>query len=284
MSGREPADEPSRQPEPVIPDAQGQDVSIDTVGAWAGRTSMSSPAAIKRDVSFAKSIGLKRLDIIVNDHAAWRSDTPFDTYDTDRIVGLADAAISAGLEIHLMSWLMPHRNYIDRAAPRLRVLVERTGARSIIWDCEEPWTQARGAINYADAAAHVYDAFHGIVQGVTGIGYAPVEKLGPICKLVDYVVPQCYSTSSTGVSPSTVAAKFASRWRKLFRKPVVIGLAAYRQRGIKGFTEESALRAAFGSAESDPEARTVIYWSLGQIRASRTAARTIRSLTHVSVA
>lgn len=253
---------------------------LDVVSAWAGTGSMSSPSAVASAVAFAKSIGLKRLDVIVNDHSKWRAARDFDTYPIDRITRLADAVVNAGIELHFMSWLMPHAKYIDQAADVLVPLVQRTQARSIVWDCEEPWTQAARPMNYAAAADLVRGAFGGIMQGVTGIGYASKAKLGPICAGADYLVPQAYSTSSSGLDPATVVPQFVARWRNTFPgKPVVAGLAAYRQTGIKGYTAESALRAAFGGAKADPQIRTAIYWSLAQIRDSSVATKTIRTLT-----
>ena len=271
-------DEQPRDPEDVTPEPD--DIGITTVGAWAGAASMASASAIRRDIAFAKSIGLRRIDIIVNDHAAERLPAKFTSYDLDKVTALADAAGAAGLEVHLMSWLMPSTPYIDRAADILLPLVRRCRAKSIVWDCEEPWTLARNQLPHAAAAEIVADRFVGVPCGVTGIGYAPTEKLAPICAVAEYIVPQCYSTASSGLNPGTVVPKFAARWRKVFPgKPLAIGLAAYRQSGIPGYTPEAALRAASAGAEADPQATTAIYWSLGQIRQSSIATRVLRDLT-----
>jgi len=265
--------------EPSV-DVEPEDTSgLDTVSAWIGASSMASAQAVQNDVAFAVSLGLTRLDVIVNDHAAWREPTPFDTYGLAKIERLAEAVVAAGLELHYMSWLMPHAAYIGRAAEILVPLVGRTGARSIVWDAEEPYTQAKQALPYEDAAGRVASSFAGIQQGVTGIGYASVSKLGPLCSRVDLLIPQCYSSSTSGMSPATVVPRLAARWRAVFPgKPLAIGLAAYRQSGIPGFGVESAIRAAYGGAVADPTARVAIYWSLGQIRSNSVVTRTIRSL------
>lgn len=268
--------EPAPSPGEVEPE---DTLGLDTVGAWAGLSFMDSVQDSKNAVAFAKSIGLKRLDVIVNDHAGWEKPTPFDTYSLLKIERFAEAVTAAGLELHFMSWIMPHAAYIGRAADILIPLVQRTGAKSIVLDAEEPWTQAKQALAYEDAAGRIASSFAGIQLGCTGIGYTPKSKLGPLCARVDMLYPQCYSTSTSGLDPATAVPKLAARWRTVFPgKPLAIGLAAYRQSGIPGYSAESALRAAYGGAVADPQVRSAVYWSLGQIKANSTATKVIRSL------
>lgn len=258
-------------------------IGITRVGAWAGLSSMASPVAIKRDVGFARWLGLSRLDVIVNDDSGERDPIPYRTYTRSNVEALCNAAREAGLAVHLMTWIMPHREYIEGAAEVLTRLAEDVGAESIVFDAEEPWTLARKRLHWTEAAALIEDAFAGKRLGVTGIGYAAAEKLGPLARVCDYLVPQCYATASNaddGIEPGTVVARFANRWRRVFGadRPIVAGLAGYRQVGIPGHTPATALRAAFNGAESDPEIREAVYWSLGQIRANAAVARTIREL------
>lgn len=262
-----------------IEDAPSDHIGLDTVSAWCGASSMASLQQAKKDVAFAKSIGLGRLDVIVNDHAKWSDPTPFDTYSVSKIEMLADEVRTAGLELHFMSWIMPHAAYIGRAAEILVPLVERTDARSIVLDAEEPYTLAKNALPYDVAAARIAEAFASVPFGVTGIGYGSKEKLGPLCSRAALLYPQCYSTSTSKMNPGTVVPKLATRWRAVFPgKPLAIGLAAYRQTGIPGYTAESAIRTAFAGAEADPSARVAVYWSLGQIKASSIVTKTLRSL------
>jgi hypothetical protein len=257
------------------------DIGIGRIGAWAGRASMRTPTAITRSIAFARSIGLGRLDVIVNDHSKARAPRAFDTYPRAEIVALADEANAAGMHVHLMTWIMPHPSYIAQAADVLRELVDDCGAHSVMLDAEEPWTLATQRMPYDKAAELVGDRFDGVRLGVTGIGYADADKLGPLARECDYLVPQCYSTSSSRLDPGTVVPKFAGRWRRVFGadREIVVGLAGYRQTGIAGYTPEAALRAAFAGAEADAEAREVVYWSLGQLRDTPTAARVVRSFT-----
>ena len=264
------------EPTPLI--ARGPRMRVR--GAWCGLASLANP---ERDVAFAKSIGLNRLDIIINDHSASRLPRAFDHRDTQKIVTLARMARDAGIEVHLMSWLMPHRLYISQAAARIPELVERTGAKSVMWDAEEPWTLAKNRMPYADAAAHLGDMFadFDFEMGVTGIRYVSTAKLKPLVDVCDYVTPQCYATSTSKADPSTVVTRGVELWRKKFgdRPRMVPGLAAYRQTGIKGHTVASAMTACLDDAYD--HASEVVFWGLNSIRKSPQVAGVIRRLSEL---
>ena len=260
----------------ATPDAQGP--ALRHRRAWCGLSSLANPA---RDVAFAKSIGLTGLDIIANDHSAAREPRRFDIRPTQQIVTLATMARDAGLDVHLMSWIMPHRSYLIEAAEQLPDLVEKTGALSVCFDAEEPWTLAKKRLNYLEAGQLVDALFRdrNFELGVTGIRYAATHKLAPLIAVCDYVVPQAYSTSTSKASPSTVVSKGVATWRKKFGNGprMVAGLAAYRQSGIKGHTTRSAMQAAIDDAEQHTD--EVVYWSLNSLRKSPAAAAVVRSMS-----
>lgn len=263
-----------------VPDPPEMTLAVRKVGAWTGWSSMATPKVVAQTIKAATFLGLKRLDIIVNDFAAAREPTPFTTYDKDKIVALAKAATAAKIDVHLLTWAMPHIPFIEGAARDLRDLVSRTGARSIVWDAEESWTKARKALPYAEAAKRIGVAFQGITMGITGIGYTPAERFGPLAEVCDYMVPQCYATSTSGLKPETIVPQLVRRYRQLFgkNKPVVCGLAAYRQ-PPKGYTIESSMRAAFAGAVADSGIHECVYWSLGAIRQSAAVTKVVKQLT-----
>lgn len=267
------SDHVSKAPQTVEPVSAG----ITTVGAWAGSRSLANP---QRYVDFAVEHSINRLDIVVNDHSKWREPHDFTIRNVDRIVRLAGIARQAGIEIHLMSWIMPHVKYIEQAAETLIPLAAATHAASIQWDAEEPWMLARNHDGYVRGGEMVGDAFKSLAipMGVNGIGYASVKKLRPLAKVCDYIVPQVYSTSTTGLDPRTAPAKFHKRWRQYFGKPVVMGLAAYRQKGIPGYTQAQAMQSAIIAVRAIPKVNTVIYWSLYHITKNRTVAKAIADI------
>lgn len=255
------------------------DVNIQRVGAWAGTSCFASLDAAKKTVALAKKIGLTRLDIIVNDESKSRRAKPFETFTIDHIVALAKLAKDAEIDVHLMSWIMPHELYIKGAADVLAPLAERTAATSICFDTEEPWNEAEGKFDYDVAAATLEQRLASVPWGVTGIGYASGAKLGPLVRRADYGLPQAYITARSGLSPATGVAKVLAHWRHLWPEiPLQVGLAAYRQKGISGYTEEAAIRTSFGGAQSDRFIADVVYWSFGFIRSSVLMQRVLTEL------
>lgn len=277
-------DDPEPEPEPEI-----EPPGIRNVGVWCGLSTIKNP---ERDIDFCLAHGINRMDVIVNDHSKSRSARNFTTYAPGEIVRLCVRARENGIEPHLMSWIMPHDGYIKEAADRLVPLAHDGAVASIQWDAEEPWTLARRGLPYKTAADKIKLAFQNLPcpMGINGIGYTPRKKFGPLAEVCDYLVPQCYSTSSSGLQPEEVVPKFVRRWKKsfmpdeVFRAPdaepkkFVIGLAAYRQKTIPGHTVETAMRTALAGAQALEGIDTVIYWSLRHIRRSKRVAKVIASI------
>ncbi len=270
-------------PEPVEPPR------IRHCSAWCGWSSMATDAAIKRDIALARSLGLTRLDVIVNDHSAARRDRPFDTYTRTRIYALCKAAREAGLEVVLLSWLMPFKDYIVRAGGELNVIAATTAARSVCFDVEEPYTKAVGPMPYEAAAQLVEDQMLELPWGVTAIGYANAAKLEPLVRRASFVIPQCYATRDTPtLPPERVASTLVTHWKKIFpsivrpstgtKTTIHVGLAAYHQEGIKGHTIDQARRAAFLDAERT-RAVDVVWWSLAAIRGDKRVQAAVKGLT-----
>jgi hypothetical protein len=267
--------------EDTEPDPEIEPPGIRNVGVWCGLSSLKSP---ERDIAFCLEHRINRLDIIVNDHSKARSARDFTTYAPGEITRLCIMAHDNGIEPHLMSWIMPHDGYIKQAAERLVPLAQDCNVASVQWDAEEPWTLARRGLDYPTAAQRVKKAFENLhcPMGVNGIGYTPRKKFGPLADVCDYVVPQCYSTSSSGLRPEDVVPKFVRRWNRIFEaekpKKFVVGLAAYRQTKIPGHTVETAMRTALAGAQALEGIDTVIYWSLRHIRKNKRVAKVIASI------
>lgn len=261
------------EPEPEI-----EEPGRMTIGMWTGRSSLANPI---RDVQLCLANNIRRLDVIVNDHSAARAARSFDTFRESRIRTLVETAKANGIDVHFMSWVMPHEAYIDRAAEVLVPLCNDLGVNSLQWDAEEPWTKAKSPMDYEAAARRIADNFSGLEceMGVNGIGYTPVSKFGPLHEVCDYVVPQCYSTSTSGITPETIVPRCIRRWHKVFgKKRMAVGLAAYKQHGIEGHSVASAMRTAFAGAEAIEGVDTVIYWSLSYVRRHSDVAKVIREL------
>jgi hypothetical protein len=249
---------------------------IKTVGAWCGSSSLAHP---ERDVDVALELNINRLDVVVNDHSKSRSPRRFTVRDGQKIKTLCKRAQDNGIETHLMSWIMPHKAYIDRAAQLLVPLCEEVGASSLQWDAEEPWTKATHRMRYADAANCMADKFSGLAceMGVAAIGFTPVDKVGPLADICDYMVPQAYSTRTSGVKPGFGQKRIHGRYATKFGKKIVMGLAAFRQKDIPNHSVESAMVTCINQA-NDLNCDTIIYWNLPAIRGSKAVGGVIRSI------
>ncbi|HWB80572.1 MAG TPA: peptidoglycan-binding domain-containing protein [Nannocystaceae bacterium] len=247
---------------------------IRSIGAWAGTRALREPGPA---VELAVRTKLQRIDIVVNDHSAARSPRKFDTHSVAKIEALAQRARDAGLEVHVTSWLMPHKAYISEAAAQLVPLCSKIGASSLQWDAEEPWTLAQQAMDRREAAAWLHERFTGLScpMGANAIGFASVEKFGPLAEICDYVVPQAYATNTSKIAPEAAPPRFHDRYAKLFERPIAMGLAAYGQSGIAGHTPASAVRAAIDATAALGDVDTIIFWSLDWLRQSETVARAV---------
>ena len=249
---------------------------IETVGAWCGSATLAHP---ERDVDFAVENGINRLDIVINDHSASRKERAFTVHNTSRIKALCKRAQDNDIETHLMSWIMPHRRYLEQAADTLIPLCEDVGAASLQWDAEEPWVLAEKHMGFREAASLVAEEFSDLPceMGVTAIGFASVSKVGPLLEVSHYGVPQAYSTTRSGVEPGSGQKMLHKRWRNKFGRPIVMGLAAFRQSGIPGHTVDSAMKACV-KASGELGCTTLVYWSLRHIRASASVRHAIAGI------
>ncbi len=199
-------------------------------------------------VALAKRLGISRLHLMVNDHSTDRKPTAF-RMDT-KAREYARMITDAGIELHVTSWLMPHVEFLTRACSEMVQLSLDTGASSIEWDAEEPWTRAVGGLPH-DKAAEMMQLY-GSREGVSGIGYADRDKLGPLIARADYVTPQAYTTRTSDLQPAGIPA-VVRRWEGMAGKATVIpALAAYGQ-------PPGGIAIAWRSAGKPA---TVILWAL----------------------
>lgn len=189
-----------------------------TVRAWCSRPRTSWLAA-------AKKVGVTDLDLMLHDDSKDRREGVFEM-DTG-IHGYCQAIVDAGFELHLTAWIQPYTSWLSEACDVLVDLCGHFGARSVCWDAEEPWTQAKGGLRPEVAAGLIN--LYGIREGVSGIGYAP-KSLDPLMARADYVAPQAYVTREEGGLTHAGIPKVLEVWRKRSADAEMVpAFAAYDQ-------------------------------------------------------
>jgi hypothetical protein len=276
---------PSPKPkEPV--EVEGPEKSrLEVVGMWAGSSTLRNPV---EHVAFAKKHNVNRLDIIVNDHSAQRDPMDFTIRNRATIIRLAEECHKAGIQVAIMSWVMPHEDYIRQMGPILIELAKDVNAVEICLDAEEPWTLARKRMKFAAAGKLVGEVFKDrpCPLSITGIPYVATNRLKPLIDVADIAWVQSYSTSSSKRAPGTTQPRDLKLWAKKFGKKrpadspplqVKAALACYRQKGIKGHSPRSAILAC-ADAVADSGQREVVFWWLVAMRHSSRVAKVISIL------
>ncbi len=267
---------------------QAEQTSIDTVGVWVGGKSLRHPGA---SVDAMLKSNINRAVVICDDHSRERAELPayaLRPEGADAIVGFSQRCLGAGIEPALMWWPMPHEGYIRSAAEVLVPLADRCKATAIEADAEEPYTQAKNPMPYDEAAELIAELLRREIRtgaslarprvGANAIGYTPPKIFGPLAKVCDYTTIQGYLTSTQQIFDAP--AKFFRRWEKEFGvtpQNVVMGLAGYRQSGIRGHSPTTAVRHSLDSTIS-VGVRSVCYWWLQSILANEEVARVVRGI------
>lgn len=237
-------------------------------GVWCTRPTLA-------DIRLAYEIGFRRLDVMVHDMSKQSTPTNFSMeWPRERYIEATKRALDAGFdEVHFTAWAMPHVVYMAYAGDTLQQLCLDAGAHGIVLDAEEPWTKAK-LPDYDKAAEAFFEQAKACRVGITGIGYCNTDKLGPLMASADYGMPQCYATNTSDVPPENLLA-IVGYWRLAWDKPLIPGLAAYRQSGIAGHTTRSAMRTARGRVG---EFDTVVYWALRHIKGNALIRETLRRM------
>lgn len=211
------------------------------VSVWCGRSQLDDP---NKWLDLVQDYGCDRLDLVVNDLAAWRVNSrgkitargipqrnPWKTYDEDKLARFGSLAVTRGIDLHTLFWCVPTPEAITKCANWLNAFQSATGCAGHVLDCEEPITRSSFVAYDQDvdrAADHLAELIRGGL-GVTHIGYAPVHIVRPFVERAGYALPQTYITTTSGLSAESVS-KICDRTRiRLGARNLVGGFALYRQ-------------------------------------------------------
>jgi hypothetical protein len=218
---------------------------VTVFGAWCFRPSAA-------DVEFAASIGLTRLDCMINELSKARAPQKF-TYVKHDYLTFAKRCEDNGIRVSFTSWVMPHVEFCKEAVSVLTGLSSYAPACARllpVLDAEEPWSQAERP-QYDEA---IDTLNRGMAFMVSGIGWASKWTMR-LAASSSGVIPQLYSTTTSKLDPNEYGGPLA-HWAKHSTR-IIPALAAYR-------TTPAVLRAAI--AEVSPT-DTILLWALRHLRA-----------------
>jgi hypothetical protein len=224
---------------------------------------------------------------MINDHSAYRERVRFASrqYDLGKVRELADRCTAVGVVANITSWMMPFTSYIQEAAEILVPLCAYCGSEELILDAEEPWTQARGGLDYDEAAGLLASELVPLtcLLGMTGIGYASERKLDPLAGICRVGIPQAYATNRARGLPLARISNVIQLWRPRFELDTIHGgLAAYRQDGQDDVPGAGSEICAGVREAAEAGCDTVVYWAMRHIRSSREVTEAIRDLGRVA--
>lgn len=223
--------------------------------AWAGRALQSDPKTL---TARAVDAGLSAVALVANDASAQHSGPArWAPYDWAAVIDCAETLRAAGIEPHVMVWLVADSGYIAAMTADLARYAPHFGAVHL--DVEEPWV--RRTANHERLGADVAEAMKavGLPVYVTAIAHTAFDRVGVLTPLAPVWVPQVYCTLEAArkwkVDPATSPARGVRRYREHFPVGAIeCGLAAYD-------TTPEALTAAWDSA-AEAGCERVWYWAL----------------------
>ena len=233
------------------------------------------------DVAFMTNQSLERRLAISPSSAAWVESTAVQLADMD-------------VDTHLVVLLQPTRDFLmstfDLLGPLCSRIRTRTGAGSLMFDAEGWWRNPliRAArARRSPVRQHVSDFLArswpsggwpcplGVtdIVSIGGPGAAAHEAIAPLAERCQYVLPQAYSvaSSSTGedlrarpiYQPGQTQRRAHEIWQA-FKKPIVMGLAAWNLNLTGSGSQSAAMQRAVASVENlpKPAVEQIAYWHL----------------------
>jgi hypothetical protein len=261
---------PTGSPSPPVPQPSPPATRSVIRRVWA--FSMGVPNTVDSQKQFLKKVSYLQLSdvaFMVNSNADAEFQLP--AARSRAVTAIAQQLKACDIDTHLVTWLRPTETYMTQAAARLRDLCTIVGARSLMFDVEEPWTKdpSLQGDNPEAAARAIVGRYWRFTNwpcplGVTGITYLPAA-VKPIAERCGYVLPQAYSVQRAGrvYEPGVTQTEAHKRWRG-FGKPIVMGLAAYRLNRPGNISEEAAMQKAMAATQAliGPTISEAAYWSL----------------------
>lgn len=249
------------------------------VGAWAESSVFKDPS---RDLDAALACGLSELGCVVNNaykNKSWHLLAPHKKIET--AVRLFH---DAGLEVSLMTWVVPSLGWANGMLTDLFPLAAALPVWAVEDDIEEPWTRARTKGAREEYAAHMrsHRAYsRDFARGANAIVYTPHDKFGLVAADADYVCAQAYGTNrwkGQHLFPGRIQKTALRLWEPRYgarRCRRVMGVPAYRLKGAGGHSTQRAMTLQLDACR-DIGVELARFWSLRHLRGSEAKTRWVR--------
>lgn len=268
----------------VVTDAVASDLAslLTGTGVW-----LQSPRKLtSTDLGNLKTYHIGRIHLMATDP---QEKTPtvctdnrgaLPTAKASHLTGLLSAAKAEGLKAIATFYVYPRRTEIEQLTNPSDGIVKRlldAGAESIEYDLEGQWSKhpACGYANHADALKGLIERTRALRPGLsvgitTHTGRFPDERID--FGTADYISLQAYSTCKPGDCPEWNAhdgpgkkQERALKALSTFKKPSIIGLAAYQQSWPGHSINEAMARSRDAAMAriggSDIPTLGISYWS-----------------------
>lgn len=237
------------------------------LGAWSGVAAISNP---KKTLEIMKRAKIDHIDVMINDGSRGAVErVPFHVRDRAKIVAMARMFQAAGIKVSLSTWACPTEDWI-KGMKLVGEIATECNAVGVTLDLEEAWItplknkpQSEIFPWNTGLVGTLRQHFKGRI-GVAPIVYASTKVLDDVFKTVDYIIPQCYSTTKNTVNLKKVGDLeriTMARYAK-YGKEVIMGQAAWNL--DNAYHLSSPTNAIRGSLTASLEAGVskVRYWRL----------------------
>jgi hypothetical protein len=181
---------------------------------------------------------------VVNDFAL-----NFHFLDKDKIRVTRQLFEKAGIDIHLMTWIKPSEEYIEDCAKKTLPLCEQIGARSLMFDVEEPWHGLSASHLSEGESRRIVTKYFCPLFGATSCCLGVTHQvggdkkhaarlkrsIGPLLEACDYSLPQAYTNTNSGdpctKKPGCLQKRAVREW-STFDRTIVMGLRTRSPRRI----------------------------------------------------
>ena len=267
------------------PPSSGGDVII---GAWG-----DDPPRMMKSASYIQKLqdhGISEVAVMMNRANISKHAEPWDLrwvddgeegWHDDEIGEIGEAYAKAGIGLILTTWPLPQKAQIDEMCEEMVGLLSITKAKAFEVDTEGNWLTKRleGFATMDEAAEYLVTSMRasltaagiadGITESTTFAHHADLSRFPTVAPRVDRVCVQAYSTSPRSSGPvawnSYLGPGRHQKWAldrtlKAGAKEVVMGLAAYKQRGFKGHSATEAMTVAYDKT-IELGVKHIRYWS-----------------------